>query len=317
MGTEAVTAALLRLGITDIAVDDPEDVKDIMEKKAGYEWDYIEEDVIAGLDREPVVSVYMEDTKENRRLADEVRAAVEELKRDRESGAYGGEADFGDLSVQVDYEDDEEWKDRWKEYFKPSAVSESIVVKPTWEEYHNPGDKLVIEIDPGMAFGTGTHPTTAMCVRALEKYMKLSGAKKVLDVGCGSGILSVAAAKLGAEDVLGIDIDETAVQVAEENLRLNGVDGYARAARGDLTKGVDYKADIVAANLMADLVMMLSSDAACHMEENGYFISSGILIEKEAAVKEKLISDGFSIAEINEEDEWCCIVARIGDKKRK
>lgn len=314
-GTEAVAAALLSLGITDVAVDDPADVVGIMDKKEGYEWDYIEDDVITGLDRPPVVSVYMEDTAENRELAEKIEEKIEELSKAVCGGIYGEGADFGELSTEIKYEDDSIWKDRWKEYFKPSAISDTIVVKPTWEEYENPGDKLVIEIDPGMAFGTGTHATTSMCVSALEKYMKKAGGDspekmKVLDVGCGSGILSIAAAKLGAGDVLGIDIDETAVEVAEENIALNGVSNVTRAVYGDLTKGVDYVADIVVANLMADLVMMLSKDAAKHMTEDGYFISSGILVEKEETVKDKLISEGFRIVEIMEKDEWCCIAAQ-------
>lgn len=315
-GTEAVAAALLDLGITDIAVDDPADVEEIMEKKEGYEWDYIEDDVITGLDRAPVVSVFMEDNPESRDLARSVETKIKELRDDVKKGVYGDGVTFGELSAEVNFEDDGQWKDRWKEYFKPSAVSESIVIKPTWEEYNNPGDKIVIEIDPGMAFGTGTHPTTSMCIRAIEKYAKAfknEGKEdlKVLDVGCGSGILSIAAAKLGAKDVLGIDIDETAVEVAKENIALNGVSDIASAGAGDLTKGVDYRADIVVANLMADLVMMLSKDAAKHMTCGGYFISSGILVEKEETVKEKLEEEGFNIIETAEEDEWCCIVAQV------
>ena len=168
---------------------------------------------------------------------------------------------------------------------------------------------MVIEIDPGMAFGTGTHETTSLCVKMLEKYQKKSD--KVLDVGCGSGILSIAAALLGADDVLGVDIDPVAVEVASENIALNKAEHLARAQYGDLTKGIDYKADIVVANLMADLVMMLSEDAAKHMEKGGLFISSGILVEKKEQVASHLRGKGFEIVEIREDGGWCCIVAKV------
>ncbi|MDD6042680.1 MAG: 50S ribosomal protein L11 methyltransferase, partial [Eubacteriaceae bacterium] len=155
----------------------------------------------------------------------------------------------------------------------------------------------------------GTHETTSLCVKMLEKYQKAGD--KVLDVGCGSGILSIAAALLGAKDVLGIDIDPVAVEVAEENIQLNKADNVARAQYGDLTKGVDYKAQVVVANLMADLVMMLADDVSKHMEEKGFFISSGILVEKRNTVSEHLVKLGFDIVEIVEDGGWCAIVATI------
>ena len=158
-----------------------------------------------------------------------------------------------------------------------------------------------------MAFGTGTHETTMLCIRMIEKYMH-SG-YKVLDVGSGSGILSIAAAKLGASDVLGIDIDEDAVRVSNENYELNDVSDRAKAIVGDLTVGVDYKANIVVANLLADIVMRLSKDTKRHLEEKGIFITSGILTEKSEAVEKCMIECGFEIVEKAILGEWCSIVA--------
>jgi len=279
-----------------------------MDKKQTYDWDYLDDSILEKMKDRPKVTVYLEDTEENRRLIPAVETAMADLSESVRRGDFGGLADFGSLRVDSRFDDDTEWKDKWKEYFKPARISDSIVVKPTWETYEKQDGDLVIEIDPGMAFGTGTHETTSLCVKMLEKYQKKSD--KVLDVGCGSGILSIAAALLGAEDVLGVDIDPVAVEVAQENICLNRVDGICRAAYGDLTKGIDYKANIVVANLMADLVMMLSEDAAKHMEEDGLFISSGILVEKEDLVAQHLLSKGFSIVEIREDGGWCCIVAK-------
>ncbi|WP_161873881.1 50S ribosomal protein L11 methyltransferase [Ihubacter sp. rT4E-8] len=308
-GIEAVVSALLAIGITDTVVEDPRDVEDLMEKKQTYDWDYLDDEVIAKLQDAPKVTVYLEDTEENRLRIQEIEEAMGILAKGVSRGDFGDAADFGSLQVTTSYDDDSEWKDKWKEYFKPSRISESLVVKPTWESYEREDGDLVLEIDPGMAFGTGTHETTSLCVRMLEAYQKKGD--KVLDVGCGSGILSIAAALLGAEDVLGVDIDPVAVDVARENIALNHVENICRAEYGDLTKGIDYKANIVVANLMADLVMMLSGDVARHMTADGFFISSGILVEKEEQVVDCLREKGFSIVEIREDGGWCCITAKL------
>ena len=167
----------------------------------------------------------------------------------------------------------------------------------------------MIEIDPGAAFGTGKHPTTTMCIKALEKYIR-TGESTVLDVGCGSGILSIAAVLLGARDVLGIDIDPLAVIVSKENAAFNKLEDRISIVEGDLTKGVDYKADIVVANLMADLVVILAKDVRRHLNPGGLYVSSGILAEKKEEVAARIRGAGFEIVEIYEEDEWVCIVAR-------
>ena len=205
---------------------------------------------------------------------------------------------------------DEEWKDKWKAYFKPTKITEHIVVCPSWEEYKPASDdEVVISIDPGMAFGTGTHETTALTTLLMEKYLKPG--EKVLDVGCGSGILSIIAARLGASRVLGIDIDDEAVTASEENGELNGVMDTAHFQIGDLTEGVDFQADVVVANLLTHLVLRLSPDIPKHMLPGGRYVTSGILAEQEASVVQALEELGFTVLETAEKGDWCCIAARL------
>ena len=307
-GLEPVVAELYEIGITDTVVEDPRDVEDLINKKEDYQWDYLDDSVVAQLENQPKVTVYLEDTQENRQKVAQVEQVISKLSARVKAGDFGHLADFGSLNVESKIDDDTQWKDKWKEYFKPAKISQHIVVKPTWEPYEAKDGEKILEIDPGMAFGTGTHETTSMCVEMLERFMKPSDL--VLDVGCGSGILSIAAALLGAKDVLGVDIDPIAVEVSKENLALNGVESVARAQFGDLTKGIEYKADVVVANLMADLVMLLSADVRKHLVKGGYFISSGILIEKRAVVSEAIEAAGFEIVHVIEKGEWCCITAQ-------
>lgn len=305
-GIDPVLAALMNIGINDAMIDDPDEIIAMIASPGPSEW--YDESQIPDLSMiEPAVTVFFADDEEGRSKSNDVRKAIEELAKSVAEGRYGAEADLGELSVSAKVEDDVLWRDKWKEYFKPTKLSNNIVVKPTWCEYEPNEEDIVIEIDPGMAFGTGTHETTMLCIRMIEKYMH--GGYKVLDVGSGSGILSIAAAKLGASDVLGIDIDEDAVRVSNENYELNKVSDRAKAIVGDLTAGVDYKANIVVANLLADIVMRLSKDAKRHLGEKGIFITSGILTEKSEAVEKCMIECGFEIVEKAILGEWCSIVA--------
>ncbi|MCL1981789.1 MAG: 50S ribosomal protein L11 methyltransferase, partial [Clostridiales bacterium] len=217
-------------------------------------------------------------------------------------------ASFGELAAYDKIVDDAEWQDSWKEYFKPFRAASRIVVKPTWEDYARKANELVIEMDPGMAFGTGTHPTTSMCMKFMERYA--GEFKSFLDVGCGSGILSIAAALLGAEGVLGIDLDPAAVAIARENVKLNRLSGRVRIAEADLVKGVDFVADMAAANLIAGLVLLLAEDIQKNLSPGGLFISSGILVEQLPEAKAGVRAAGFEILDIQEEGEWCAILAR-------
>ena len=313
-GLEPLEACLMEMGLNDMVVNDPMDLQDLMNKKHDYDWDYIGDEVLEMADTEPTITLYFDgdETGNGYALAQEVDLKVDELRQAMMNGEYGEDADFGPLTVTTTLHDDSEWKDNWKEYFKPSRVSEKILVCPTWEEYELSDEETaqevkILKIDPGMAFGTGTHETTSLCMKAMEKYMK-KGAS-VLDVGCGSGILSIAADLLGAGDVLGIEIDPVAVDVSRENLELNACKESVRVIEGDLTKGVDYEADIVVANLMADLVMMLTPDVRRHMKEGAKYISSGIIDEKLEEVKNAVIASGFNIDEVMTDGMWCAIVA--------
>lgn len=311
-GIEEVTALYMKCGITDVSIDDPADMEDILNNKNEYGWDYIDDSLKENLDREPTISCFFEDTPENRERVQKLKVLIMMLKSKELEGKYGWDVDFGRLYGEEIFIDDEDWKDKWKENFKPTKITDKLTVKPTWEEYSPAEGELVIEIDPGMAFGTGTHETTSLCMKLMEKYLGTGAAgKKVLDVGCGSGILSIGAALLGSSEVLGVEIDEDAVRVANENIRLNRVESSVRAIRGNLTDGIDFKADIILANLMADLVMSLAKSAGKHLEKDGVFISSGILVEKKETVAAAVKAAGFEILEIVEDGEWCAIAAKV------
>lgn len=308
-GIEPVISALLEVGITDTVVEDPADITDLLDKKNDYDWDYIDESVLDLQNEEPKVTVFLEDDEDGHKKLESLLVAVEALKIKAEAGIFGEGVDLGPLTTDVSVEDDSQWKDNWKEYFRPKKVGRRIVVKPTWYDYERQEGDLVIELDPGMAFGTGTHETTSLCLRLMEDYMKPGD--KVLDVGCGSGILSIAGALLEASEVLGVEIDPVAVDVARQNIALNGVEDVAKAQYGDLTQGIDFRANIIVANLMADLVMMLSGDVAKHLLPGGKYISSGILVEKRDQVAAAIRDCGFEIAEIREDGMWCAIVAQL------
>ena len=291
---DPLSCVLADMGTAGFVVSDPADYQELLNKKNDYEWDYIDDSLIPAKDDPVKITLYLEDTAEGLELLDQILEEIRICTVEK---------------VEIRSVCDDDWKDNWKKYFKPAKLSDRIVVKPTWEEYERSDEReLVIEIDPGMAFGTGTHPTTSLCIGLLEKYMPIGAS--VLDVGCGSGILSIAAQKLGAGVVFGIDIDPVAVQVSNENVNLNHGETVITIAPGDLTKGISFRADIIVANLMADLVILLSKDVAAHLHDNGVYISSGILIEKQKMVEEAIRNAGFDILEIVEKEEWCAIAAK-------
>lgn len=311
-GLEPLSSILIEMGITDFVIEDPTELAELLDKKQPYEWDYIGEEVLALGKKETSIILYLEDTEQGNKTLRKIKLAAMELKSKEIEGVFGADVSLGRLYVENQIVNDETWKDNWKEFFKTSKVTNRIVIKPTWEEYKDKKGELVIEIDPGMAFGTGTHPTTSMCMKFLERYA--GQFKTVLDIGCGSGILSITAALFGASEVLGVEIDPQAANIARENVELNGFTDRIQIVEGDLTKRIDFKGDIIVANLMADLVMLLSEDAPSSLKEAGLFITSGILVEKLEEVKSVIKTSGFEIIDILEENEWCAILARL--KKR-
>ena len=304
-GLEAVAAVLVMLGHETFITEDKTIVDELLAKENSYDWDYVDDSVIAQRDNETNITVYMDPDDED---------TVPGIKAIKESIAMLKEQDVNGVFGRLDVEDilvcDDDWKDNWKEFFKPAKITDTIVIKPTWEEYEPAEGERIIEIDPGMAFGTGTHPTTKMCVQHMEKYID-SEDDLVLDLGCGSGILSIAAALCGSKNIKGVDIDPNAVEASFENVEKNGMSDVIEISWGDVTQGLGFKADIIVANLMADLIMMLSDDIAKHLKGKKIFISSGILVEKRDQVAEVIRNSGFEIIEILEEDEWCAIAARL------
>ena len=203
--------------------------------------------------------------------------------------------------------EEQDWLNNWKQYFNPIEVGEKILIRPTWRDKYDPKDRVVLNLDPGLAFGTGTHETTRLCLAAIEKYVTKNC--DMLDVGCGSGILSVAALLLGAEKAVGVDIDEMAVKTARENAVLNGVSDKMTVLNGNLTDKVTGKYDIIAANIVADAIIMLSKDIRQFMKDDSVYIMSGI-IDTRADDVLNAIEDSFEIIEKLLENGWCCLVAK-------
>ncbi len=207
---------------------------------------------------------------------------------------------------------DEDWANSWKAYFHTDKVGERVVIQPSWEEYEPQPDEVVLRLDPGAAFGTGTHPTTSMCLRAMEKLVKPG--MTVFDVGTGSGVLAIAAAKLGAGTVRAVDYDATAVRVARENIEANGAQDVVSTAESDLFSALSGKAALVTANLIADLVIRLLPELDAHLETGGALLASGIIESRAQEVREAAETAGFFVAEDHEEKEWhAMVIRRRGD----
>lgn len=204
---------------------------------------------------------------------------------------------------------EENWAHAWKKYYKPAKVSERVVIVPEWEDYElESPDELKIILDPGMAFGTGTHPTTMLSIRSLEKYVKTDDI--VIDVGCGSGVLSIGASILGAKDIYAFDLDEVAVNSTISNLALNGLENKVTVGQNNLLENIDLQANVIVSNILAEIIVKFVGDAWNNLVSGGLFITSGIIEPKKALVLEELERHGFKIIEVNQIEDWVSIVAQ-------
>ncbi|MGG3450948.1 50S ribosomal protein L11 methyltransferase [Domibacillus aminovorans] len=217
--------------------------------------------------------------------------------------------DTGNLRVSVSEVHEEDWATAWKQYYNPVKISEKFTIVPTWEDYEPfSTDELIIELDPGMAFGTGTHPTTVMCLQALERFVKPED--HVVDVGTGSGVLAIGAAMLGAKRVTALDLDEVAVSAARQNVALNKAENVISVSKNNLIDGLDDQADVVVANILAEVIISFVKDVESIMRPGGIFIASGIIGQKKEDVKQAMNDAGLIIEETVVMEDWVCIAAK-------
>lgn len=211
--------------------------------------------------------------------------------------------------VTVGEVSEEDWATSWKKYYKPVRITDTLVITPTWEEVPDLKDQdIVIELDPGMAFGTGTHPTTVLCLKALEGL--IAPGDDVLDVGTGSGVLSIAAAKWGATKVLALDLDEVAVKSAESNIKLNNADDIVKVKQNDLVQSIYGPFQVIVANILAEIVVKLIEDAVRLLVLDGHLVLSGIIQKKQGMVEEALANSHLTIIDVKQEDDWVAIIAQ-------
>ena len=295
---EPVSGIFYSLDCKGVAIEDPEDI--LGREQGPLTWDFADMNVLEHKGKVAVVKAYFAEEDNIEEILGYVNEKLVELK---EMGI-----DLGEAKVEHEKMYEEDWANTWKQYYKPSKVGEKIVVKPIWEEYEEKEGELVVNLDPGMAFGTGTHETTRMCIQALEKYVKEEST--VFDVGCGSGILAIAAAKLGAKLAVGVDLDPVAVESSIENVGYNNLNNI-EILHGNLVEVIDGKADIVVANILAEIICILTDDVKRVMKDGGVFITSGIIHDRVDMVCEKLEATGFEVIEKNRDGEWNCIVAKL------
>ena len=296
-GADLIANILMELGAAGAEIDDPSLVNEYID--AGL-WDYT--DLPRAEDTETVtVRAYL---PEDARLESSLLALAERIAALRHAGAA-----LGAGTISHSFVADEDWAETWKAYIHTEKIGERIVVRPTWEEYTPSADEIVIELDPGAAFGTGAHATTAMCLRWLEHLV--SPGMRVYDVGCGSGILAVAAAKLGAGEVIAMDYDPVAVSVAEENIRQNNVHNVV-ACESDLLSACEgaAPAELITANIIADVIVRLFAQLDRHLAPGGTLLASGIIDDRIADVEHAAAQHGFTVLDMTCEKEWAAMIIR-------
>jgi ribosomal protein L11 methyltransferase len=308
-GIEPVSGRLYQLGISGLEIEDEQDFKDFLENNKQY-WDYVDEELVKKMEGETKVKTYVSDDTEGRELLIAIKSTLSELKQ------LDANNEFGRLEIELDNMTEQDWANNWRQYFHQMEIGEKVMIKPEWEELNKPTDRVVFNIEPGMSFGTGSHYTTQLCIESLEKY--ITQGVKMLDLGCGSGILSIISLLLGADMAVAVDIDPNAVDTAYQNADRNGVDrSKYKVLSGNVLTDSDIqeeisknKYEVVAANIVADIIIGLAPKAKEYMAENGVFITSGIISDRLDDVKNALYENGFNIVSINQRKDWVSIVCR-------
>ena len=301
-GIEPITGNLLNLGINGFVIKDPGDFKEFLENKESN-WDYIDDDLMGLSDCETTVTVYL---PENSQGLDNLNAIKGILKTLKDNDFEGS---FGRLEYELKNVREEDWANNWKQYFKPLCIGDKILVKPSWESVEPNEKRTVLEIDPASSFGTGQHNTTQLCLELLEKYIKPGDS--LLDLGCGSGILSIGAILLGAEKACAVDIDENSIKIAAENAKKNNIakEKYT-ALCGNIISDIALREqigsgfDVVCANIVADVLVAMSPLFGDFVKENGILVVSGIIDSRKDEVLNVIKERGFELLETSEKEDW-------------
>ena len=277
-GIDPVCGCLLRIGVTGFVIKDAKDFEEFLNDKTGN-WDYIDDDLMNLKDCETCVTVYLPDNSQGVDMLAAIRSEMVAL------GGRDEDKAFGRLAVELANVREEDWANNWKQYFKPLTVGDKLVIKPSWEEYNKTDDRIILEIDPASSFGTGQHNTTQLCLELIEK--NLNKGDRLLDLGCGSGILSIASILLGAEEVTAVDIDQNSVKIAKENAEKNNIAAEKYTAYcgnviddNELVEKIGDGYDVIAANIVADVLIAMSPLFEKFVKKGGTLILSGIIATK-------------------------------------
>jgi ribosomal protein L11 methyltransferase len=295
---EPISNILHEAGASGVVIEDPFELAKEREDQFGEIYqldpqDYPDEGVI--------IKAYL---SVNSFLAETVDGIIEAI-----NGLTLHNIDIGKNKISIIEVNEEDWATAWKKYYHPVKISERFTIVPTWEVYTPVNsDELIIELDPGMAFGTGTHPTTVMCIQALERTVKKGD--RIIDVGTGSGVLSIAGAMLGAEKITALDLDQVAVTTAKMNIELNHVQEIVEVSQNNLLEGIVEPVDGIVANILAEVIVRFTDDASKIVKKDGYFIASGIIQTKKQDVKDALTKAGFEITETLLMEDWVALIAK-------